>query len=81
MTDSLTTDEAAAAAVQGWSLSPIFDTRGYVSYAVLPIEPSPHRDASAAFAFVWARAKKGDAVCRRALSIITAAELANTDKK
>lgn len=81
MVDSLTTHEEAIAVAQGWQLSPVFDTRGYVSHAVLPTQDSPHRDASVAFSFVWARAKQGDAVCRRALSIITAAELANTDKK
>ena len=80
MTDSLTTSEVGYAAAQGWQLVIVYDTRGYFASAVLPTTNSPLPHAGAAQSFVWDRAKAGDRVCRRALAIVTASELAGKSK-
>lgn len=80
MADKLTTNERDHAARQGWRLVTVYDTRGYFADAVAPTENSPHTSAAHAFQFVWSQAKAGDLVCRRALSLISASELAGKSK-
>ena len=77
----LTKTEAEEASRQGWQLAPVYDTRGYFTAAILPAIGSRLESAAAAMAFVWARAKTGDIVCRNALSIVSAAELAAKNSK
>ena len=72
--------EQRAAATQGWQLATVYDTRGYFTWAVTPTESSPHASVFHAQQFVWARAKAGDLVCRRALSLVAASELAGKSK-
>ena len=80
MTDKLTTSELQNANVQGWTLETVYDTRGYFAQAIVPSRTSPHTSAGDAFQFVWARAKAGDLLCRRALSIVSASELAGKSR-
>ena len=80
--NELTKIEAAEAHKQGWLLTTVYDTRGYFTLGILPTKESKLNGAQAALHFVWQRAKAGDIVCRRALSIVNAAELAaKTPKK
>ena len=72
--------EQRAAATQGWQLATVYDTRGYFTWAIAPLDGSPHASAFHAQQFVWERAKTGDLVCRRALAIVTASELAGKSK-
>ena len=59
-----------------WQLSLVYDTRGYVATAIFPAPRSLLKTAHEARAFVWERARMGDADCRRALSEVAASELA-----
>jgi hypothetical protein len=71
-----TKNERVAADAQGWTLIEIYDARGYHSYAVAPTASSPLASPYDAFQFVWQRARTGDNLCRRALGLIAASELA-----
>ena len=71
-----TKNERVAADAQGWALVEIYDVRGYHSYAVAPAPNSPLASPYDAFQFVWQRARGGDSLCRRALGLIAASELA-----
>lgn len=77
----MTKAEVEEASRQGWQLAPVYDTRGYFTAAILPTKGSRLESAAAAMAFVWARAKAGDTVCRNALSLVSAAELAAKNPK
>lgn len=81
MKDDLTNSEKLLASAQGWQLVYVYDTAGYWAWAILPTTQSPHADAFAARAFVWARAKAGDNLAKRALSLTAAAELARPKGK
>ena len=79
--NELTKIEAAEAHKQGWLLTTVYDTRGYFTAGIVPAEGSKLDSAQAALRFVWQRARTGDIVCRRALSIVSAAELAARGSK
>lgn len=64
------------ARAQGWALETMYDSRGYVTCAVVPSGPTPFNTPREAMEFVWGRAKEGDLTCRQALSIVSASELA-----
>ena len=72
--------EQLVATAQGWQLATVYDTRGYFTWAIAPLDGSPHASAFHAQQFVWERAKAGDLVCRRALSLVAASELAGKSK-
>lgn len=73
-------DEAIAAS-QGWMLRPVYDVRGYHTIAAFPVEKASHlKSAHHAQQFIWERAKQGDPICRKALQLIAAAELAGKAK-
>lgn len=64
----------------GWSLEFLYDTRGYFTHALMPTRGSLMKSAYEVQKFVWDRAKKGDKLCRRALAIVSASELAGKSK-
>ena len=76
MKDKLTIDELQRAERLGWTLAIVYDTRGYWAQAILPAPNSSLPNAGAAQQFVWDGARVGDALCRRALSIVAASEMA-----
>ena len=76
MKDQLTPDELQRAERLGWTLTTVYDTRGYWAEAILPSPGSSLPNAGAAQKFVWEGARTGDALCRRALSIVAASEMA-----
>ena len=60
---------------QGWSIIDIYDTRGYMTLAIVPQHPSPFATPNEAQRFVWNQAKQGDDVCRKALQAVASSEL------
>lgn len=81
MEDSLTKSEEKVAELQGWKLELIYDARGYFAFAISPTQGSALGSAHLAHMFVWEKAKLGDLVCRRALSIVASSELAGKSAK
>lgn len=75
MKDKFTTNDEAAASLQGWALITVFDARGYIAETIIPSRTSSLRSSGDARQFVWDRARNGDALCRRALSIVAASEM------
>lgn len=76
MHEKLTAQEQRLAHTQGWMLDAVYDLRGYVAEVIFPTQSSPFKTPHEAKAFVWERAKSGDVLCRRALSIVASSELA-----
>lgn len=80
MTDDFSITDVAVAASQGWKLELIYDTRGYFAHAVVPAAHSSFKFPYDVMQFVWSRAKLNDAVCQRALRLVSASELAGKSK-
>lgn len=80
MTDDFSIADVAVAASQGWKLELVYDARGYFAHAVVPAARSSFKFPHDAMQFVWTRAKLNDAVCQRALRLVSASELAGKSK-
>ena len=81
MNEKTKTRRDAAAASYGWQLVTVYDTRGYWTTVIAPTPGSKLDSVHEATKFVWESARHGDAACREALSIITAAEMAGRTKR
>ena len=79
--DDFTKNERSLADAQGWALVDVYDVRGYFAYMVAPAPNSRMATPYEAAMFVWQRARTGDTVCRRALSLVAASELAGKSSK
>jgi len=76
----LTDNERLIASGQGWQLIDTYDISGRWVLAAYPTDArldSPFHAKS----FIWEAAKMGDALCRKALSLITASEIGTSTKK
>ena len=81
MNEKTKTHRDAAAASHGWQLVTVYDTRGYWTTVIAPTPGSKLDSIREATKFVWESARHGDAACREALSIVTAAEMAGRTKR
>lgn len=81
MNEKTKTRRDAAAASYGWQLVTVYDARGYWTSVIAPTPGSKLGSVHEATKFVWEGARHGDAACREALSIITAAEMAGRTKR
>jgi hypothetical protein len=67
-----TNEETSQATAQGWGLHRIYDTKkARWSIEVLPLQFTPTIGARHAMAFVVNRAEAEDALCKKALRLIT----------
>lgn len=76
MNEQETTNDSAAAALQGWKLDVVYDLRGYFVQAIVPTRGSRFTTPFEAYQHAWGAAKRGDATARRALSAVAASEMA-----
>ncbi|MDH0200694.1 hypothetical protein [Comamonas aquatica] len=80
MADKFNENDDALAEAMGWKLEHIYDTRGYLAFAVVPSSNSKFKNGHEARQFVWDAAKQGNKLCRRALTIVTQSELVGKTK-
>lgn len=81
MKDEMTKDDIHAAAEQGWQIGAVYDTRGYFTRAIVPTSNSPLSTPHDAHQLVWEKAKRGDVLSRKAMSIVVAHEIKHGSKK
>lgn len=80
MTDKFNENDEMLAEAMGWKLEHVYDTRGYLAFAVVPSPGSKFKNGHEARQFVWDTAKQGNKLCRRALTIVTQSELVGKSK-